>query len=121
MCWRACSPMAKPRPSGRRRETVLREVRDADEREKAITEDIRCLGAERSEVRVTKSGIPLRVRERRAGVRASIGAGKRVTSVEQREAGRWMWCCWKRTKTIFASAQLELNEEKLPGEFMNIR
>ena len=121
MCWRACSPMAKPRPGGRRRETVLREARDAEERGKAITGDIRCLGAERSEVRVAKSGIPLRVRERRAGVRASIGAGKRVTSVEQREAGRWMWSCLWRTKYILASAQLELNEGKLPDEFMNIR
>ena len=61
------------------------------EREKAMAGDhMGCLETERSEVRVTKSGIPLRANERRAGVRASIGAEKRVTSVEQREAGRWM-------------------------------
>lgn len=76
-----------------------RKTRHAEERAKAVTGDHKgCLGTERSEVHVAKSGIPLRASERRAGVRASIGAGKRVTSVEQREAGRWMWCCQVTTK-----------------------
>jgi len=71
------------------------------------------LETERSEVRVAKSGIPPRASERRAGDRASIGAGKRVTSVEQREAGRWMRYCWTAKKSLLVSALEELSNGKL--------
>ena len=83
-----------------------------NERAKAMTRHIRCLGTERSEARVTKSGIPSRACERRAGDRASIGAGKRVTSAERREAGRWM--CTVRTATTPASwsARHELSKRQ---------